>query len=105
MTEEPTNILRAAQQNVEQLLNNVEEGELNEEDETTTERALRAARNHHESAVEQERRSKTITQTAAATVAILESLVEHGGEQPATEPEGEPVKDDEPAVVEGVSDE
>lgn len=103
MTEEPTNILRAAQQNVEQLLSDVDEGELTDEDETTSERALRAARNHHESAVEQERRSKTIAQTAAATVAILESLVEHGGEPPAAEPEGDLVEDD-PAPVEGVSD-
>lgn len=102
MTEE-TSILRAAQQNVEQLLNDVEEGDLLEEDETPPERALEAAQNHHESAVEQERRSKTIAQTAAATVAILESLVEHGGEQPAAEPEDDLVED-EPAPVEGVSE-
>lgn len=102
MTED-TNILRAAQETVDQLLNDVEEGGLLDEDETPPERALQAAREHHESAVEKERRSRQIAQKAAATVAILESLVEHGGEQPATEPE--PVEDDEPAVVEGVSDE
>lgn len=98
MTEESN--LRAAQQNVEQLLNDVEEGGLSDDDETTPERALRAAQNHHESAVEQLQRSRQITQTAAATVAILESIVDFD-EAPDVDAEIAE-REDDPAPVEGV---
>lgn len=104
MTEE-TSILRAAQQNVEQLLNDIEEGDLQDGDETTPERALQAAQTHHESAVEQQQRSRRIAQTAAATVAILESIVDFDGEPDGLVGPGDPEDQDDPAPVEGVSDE